>query len=375
VLVPAEITSPQEQFEQMYEVGEDVLPPPPPPPAVSVMVEHAPRRGLRKDEPKAPNLMMRSLRNVWLPTAFLVLGFLGTTLWVGSQFARAGGAGALGFVLLFTAAPVFLVFLGFGKMRGQDLGLSFVSFVTGAFKITSLILAADAVVLWIFEWLRRIDAYTFHSVRGMMLIAALFVASVIFVIKAGSLCLFYSQDDDFVAAGFPLAMISWGAHFVLFIVLAIVFANMSTTQQAAIATSFNIPVMAPVTQPVEAAPSTAPVVKEYLPTPGDRGIQQELNNTEMVWDAVGWKNNRYFDDHLVDELVDKLLAAGALHVYVNFSGAKNARPNFGYAMLPLNDEGRARVRAVYDKYVEENNITTSQPEPDLNRFIILHFKR
>jgi hypothetical protein len=319
---------------------------------------------------RSPQARQQLFRNVWLPLAFGLLGFFATAMWVQLHGITQGGLIAFALVLGMTAVPVVLVIIGWGILQASKLGPSIGSFAIAALKILSIIVMTDAGVLWVFQfllWVGAIDRYM--SIRGLIWILVLVFACVVFIIRAGSVVLFNFQDDDFVAAGPTLAMIAWGGHFVLFLVLFVALAVMARSAQNARVARLAAASATPAAGVTSA--TTAPA--SLGPTAADRQIMRDAYQNLVVREARDW-GRQFSLNRKIDALVEKLYAAGAVKVYISTRGSPSGRPTLIYIELPADPAARSAFEEVYQTYQQENALAPPPPgaDPPMQKFMAIH---
>lgn len=227
----------------------------------------------------------------------------------------------------------------------------------------------------------------------MRLILVLLFFCVSFVIKASSQLLFGAQEDDFVAAGLPLAGASWVAHFVVLIAMLVGLGAMlggagsasgggggggtpvavapsdgggddSTASPAAPGAADENDPRSPgfrFTKPRTRPAGQSAASGERLPSARERDLLAAMNQGIAVREGREWRQTRVGDDRKTDALVRSLYAAGASGVFVDLRAVRGGRPMVAYAFAEWGSETRAKCEEAYQGYLAENRLPPRAP--------------
>lgn len=172
------------------------------------------------EEPVAFNLAGPFWRQFLIPLVFFIVGFAATIEWAVTDISVPHGEVLFWFLMMVSVSLMAAVFLAYGIFRSGKLGISQISFASATLKLVAILFLADAAMLWFYYLLRSTGAMVARmTVVDWVALLLLFIGGLVLVIFLTSYCLFYSQEDDFVAMRTPLAAGAWGLHFVTMIVL------------------------------------------------------------------------------------------------------------------------------------------------------------
>jgi hypothetical protein len=321
--------------------------------------------------PSEDDLAAHPWRNVWFPTLFLIGGLLATFLWVHFTITTRGAFVLFWFVVAASAFTVTAVFVAYGLLFARKLERTTASFMTAAVKVLSILAITDALVLWVWNYLVWVGVIARHM-SGVRLIEWLFFFCVVAIIKAASYCLFNTQDDDFVAAGFPLACLAWLGHFAFAIVIIFVLAGIAHAAKQSRTTVMRVSPAAPApavtTRPTTSAPAGPGALAA---TPADQAIVKKILSGIEVKEAREWKQSRFKKDPSTDALVDHLYAAGAKRVYVDELSMETGRARILYAELPSDPKIESDCEKAYLDYAKQNNIPPKTTRGETRRFMVI----
>jgi hypothetical protein len=259
-----------------------------------------------------------------LPQLFGTLPAVGACiLLLGSTLVLAGG------------------FLIYGLIRGRQMEIKIGSFAVAAFKILAIVLVTDAVAIALSTYWVNIGVFSRHMKLTIFLLLsfpAIYIAVIGIVLWVASWGVFNNQDDDFVAAGFPIAAGGWAAHFVLFI------GTIIGIHVYKVATYVPPPPPPPPPAPVNTGPPPLPV------TDADAKIIERIHRGFIVIEGRHWAQMRIKNDHGVAALVETMYNAGADRVYVDMeSSYMDGHPSKVYVQLPDNPAQQGTCKTAADK--------------------------
>ena len=356
-------------------------------------------------------------RDIYVPAAVLVAGFIGILLWA----IFGVGAPPQGAMVVSLAAAVStliktLVVIGFAVVIAPALGISFGPFPTAALKFAAMIIFTDAALMWM-----NVVVDHFSGGIGPQGRRALWAHLVVSLLLATALISFFasymfgmdSEETKWIAL--PFAIILQFVGFVLKVIAVVVIVAMmsgGTPGNPQVATANNAgaggaaPAGAPspdgsadgaaaaegtaqtdggaasagaATPDGAASPDAAAPDPDAKPDPAvttdfDRAILKRTKNRQFVREAQTWNRSRIGPHSDIDLLTVEAYAAGAVQIWADLEGGKRFRPARIYIEMP--DDPAAR-KTLTDK-LAETCAAEKLPPPDplldeKQRYLVIDF--
>jgi hypothetical protein len=325
-----------------------------PPPPIAQVAE-TPTLGYISDRPKLKEAkelpidkLIDSVRDIYVPTALMAIGFLAMLLWalVGRGINAQMSMLVLAASCASTMIKTIIVVLACVIITAKYGEVSFGTFWTAVLKFSSIILINDAMLIWFEAWqIYRGAIEIRHGVMYIdvwLLVWELFMAT--FLIAVLLLYLFDMEKEQMFWMAFPIAFMSMAIGLGLrFAVAAAV--NWYTKPPPPPPPAAAPAVVAPVTAPAP-VPATKPSVPE---TPHDKAIRERIERGELknVWEYPshgGYQRS----------LFKKLYVAEVKVMYVEM---RRFFPAKLYIVLSDDPVERAACFVAYRDYCEDGGIT------------------
>ena len=381
IVVPQAEQEP-EPADDLYDFAESSAPPPPKamvaPPVVSqptnpIAYRSAPTADDRRRDRFSADNMMHAPRDVYVPSALLIIAFVGLIVW--TSVSLGGGPVMVAIIsAIFSVITVIkmIVLIGLAMLIAPHFGISFGTFWTGVLKFAAIILITDIALLWVNEWIESVGGMpSGRRGRGRIILIQLVLTAAI--ISALSRYLFDMDNEETGMFALPFAFVSWLCGLVVSIVLAAVIRSMLAPAPAVAPTpAAPTPAVTPAaTSSTGARPAPRPPSIEIRESQRDREIADRIKSEKVLINEGREYEERHGRDKT--DLVSRFLEAGAKRVYMETSIARRLSLSKAYVELPAEIERREACIKAYDTYCRDNQIKPDRAsmKDDGQRFLVL----
>jgi len=325
----------------------------------------------RRPSEKLPvDKLIDPVRDIYVPTTLLGIGFIAILLWA---FLAQGINGQLSMVVLIassvsTAIKTTVLVLLAVALANQA-GFGFGTFWPAVLKFSSTIILTDSMLEWFEAWMVHIGAIRVRN--GVMYISIWLLVLEVFlaaIVTAGMLKYYFEMDHDeawWVALG--IATVSMIAGFVLRFLLV-------SALESIIAARTPPPAAAP-------APAGAPTPALSAPaapineTPHDKTIRLRIEQrSPFVQDGVEFMQ-RGLRGRGQKQLFERLTEAGVTKMYADLEGGP-LTPKL-YVELPQDPAGRAACFTAYATYCQDARaeVDSVEAKDTGQKYLVIQLKR
>jgi hypothetical protein len=376
----------EDDLEALYEMAEpapDVLPAPTPihvpRPATSLTYAPPPRVEV------APDALTDPVRDIYVPTGLLVVGFL--TILIGVTQRYDWPPTMLAVVSLIQGAITAvktLIIIGLAIVVAPALGISFGLLRTAVLKFAGILIFTDAALL-LLEFLMESTGAISPSgrrVRGVGLVNLMAAAAVIGVLTH---YLFDMDSEETGKVAIPMAiasrLIEIGMNLLLiFVILPAIFAPKAAAPAAA--APAGAPTQTAVAGDQAREPTGATAVAPAPPvsnvrvveTAADQAIAERIAKSPLVQNALESRNS-LTSIRGMRSLLDGAQACGASRIHIDLEGNRRIATTKAYIELPTNAAARAECYSVVSSVCQTYGHSVD-PAADANqRYLTVLFKQ
>jgi len=324
----------------------------------------------RPSEKLSVDKLIDPVRDIYVPTTLLAIGFIAILLWA---FLAQGINGQLSMVVLIASSvstaikTTLLVFLAVAL--ANQAGFGFGTFWPAVLKFSSTIILTDSMLEWFEAWMVHVGAIRVRN--GVMYISIWLLVLEVFlaaVVTAGLIKYYFDMDHDeawWVALG--IAVVSMLAGFVLRFLLV-------SALEAIIAARTPPPAAAPAPAgapaPAVSAP-TAPVNE----TPHDETIRLRIEQRSPFVQNGAEYMQRGLRGRGQKQLFERLTEAGVTRIYADLEGGP-LTPKL-YVELATDPAGRAACFTAYATYCQDARAQANPVEAKDTgqKYMVIQLKR
>jgi hypothetical protein len=364
-------------------------------------------RGRSESEQSESDGLTDPMRDIYVPTALVAVGFLAFVIWVFTQ-PRHGPMALMAvslFVGLATAIKTAII-IGLALVYAPSVGISFGLLRTAILKFAAVIVFSDAVLLWVEEILRHNGGISQNG-KTVDDIFWVILGVTAAAITATSYYLFSMDLEEIATFAIPMAIVSRVIGFVLnLVVIALLAAVLSTGAKPApgpIATAppnatpapqgvvkaMKAAVATPPPEDTAAGDAAAPKVDmtpvAIVPTAEDKTLAQMVSidpgRGPIFWKGLIWRQKKGATETRTRALIDRMQAAGAAQTYIMTKPAP--RGSAGEPFLPAElivelPAQKGPRQACFDaalEYVKDNNMEPlPTTEPATEQYLVVKLR-
>ncbi|HEY1923170.1 MAG TPA: hypothetical protein VGG44_10510 [Tepidisphaeraceae bacterium] len=292
--------------------------------------------------------MNEPVRDLFVPTAMLVAGFLGAILWVFLQ--PKAGPGIVMIMAFLTGAATLIktaILIGLAFVIAPRLGISFGLVGPAILKFAAIIILVDTAELWMETAFKASGAISANGrTTGYIILPRIGLATTL--ISLSCYYLFSMDRNDVAMFAVPAAFISWLTGFIMNMIVIGILAGMIAAlhhKRVAQAAPIAPPAFAAIAATLVPSTHTRTIPAPLAPTPFDGAILKRIQNQSgvtEVFEGNQWKMQNHYaaSDRLTAGLIDQMYNAGAVRVYIDTigvhaaTGAGPVRRMVAYVQLP-----------------------------------------